>query len=230
MTSINQTVSRQNLIAGKIAKSMTSEGNSALLPANVDWRPPLCRISRSKHWDSFESWERCQKAGSLGPISSKITVTKEKERKKERARRKKGGEEKKSNGCTLSFYNGRFGDSFWRKKSDWTQRAHLAVMFSKIRQHIIFIHFFCQVLMVSSHKPEDWITNCTNALKNASTLFSSSGSVNAFSLFESAPYCVKRMGDDGSEDDKLQDMDRIKNNDLIFKDHSGCLETIPKVS
>ena len=95
----------------------------------------------------------------------------------------------------------------------------------------MFIHFFfCQVLMVSSHKPEDWITNCTNALKKASTLFSSSGSVNAFSLFESAPYCTKRMGDDGSEDDKLQDMDRIKNNDLIFKDHSGCLETIPKVS
>ena len=30
---------------------------------------------------------------------------------KERARRKKGGEEKKCNGCTLSFYNGYFGDS-----------------------------------------------------------------------------------------------------------------------
>ena len=120
---------------------------------------------------------------------------------------------------------------FLAEKSRWTQRAHLAVTFSKIRLHIIFIHFFfCQVLMVSSHKPEDWITNCTNALKNASTLFSSSGSVNAFSLFESAPYCAKRMGDDGSEDDKLQDMDRIKNKDLIFKDHSGSLETIPKVS
>ena len=117
-----------------------------------------------------------------------------------------------------------------KKKSGWTQKAHLAVTFSKIRLHIIFIHFFCQVLMVSSHKPEDWITSCTNALKNASTLFSSSGSVNAFSLFESAPYCAKRMGDDGSEDDKLQDMDRIKNKDLIFKDHSGSLETIPKVS
>ena len=30
---------------------------------------------------------------------------------KERASRKKGGEEKKCNGCTLSFYNGYFGDS-----------------------------------------------------------------------------------------------------------------------
>ena len=40
-------------------------------------------------------------------ISSKITLTKEKERpeKKERARKKKRGEEKKSNACSLnSFY------------------------------------------------------------------------------------------------------------------------------
>ena len=36
MISNNETVSRQNLWAGNIAKSMTSEGNSALLPANVD--------------------------------------------------------------------------------------------------------------------------------------------------------------------------------------------------
>ena len=34
MTSNNETVSRQKLWAGNIAKSMTSEGNSALLPAN----------------------------------------------------------------------------------------------------------------------------------------------------------------------------------------------------
>ena len=31
----NETVSRQNLWAGNIAKSMTSEGNSVLLPTNV---------------------------------------------------------------------------------------------------------------------------------------------------------------------------------------------------
>ena len=36
MTSNNETVSRQNLCAGHIARSMTSGGNSALLPANVD--------------------------------------------------------------------------------------------------------------------------------------------------------------------------------------------------
>ena len=39
----NETVSLQNLWAGNIAKSMTLEGNSAPLPANVDQRPPLQR-------------------------------------------------------------------------------------------------------------------------------------------------------------------------------------------
>ena len=43
MTSNIEDVSRQNLWAGNIAKSMTSEGNSALLPVNVDQRPPLQR-------------------------------------------------------------------------------------------------------------------------------------------------------------------------------------------
>ena len=42
MTSNNETVSRQkSLIVGNIAKSITSEGNNAMLPANVDRRPPL---------------------------------------------------------------------------------------------------------------------------------------------------------------------------------------------
>ena len=41
MTSNNKTVSRQNLSAGNVAKSMKSEGNSALLPADVDRRPQL---------------------------------------------------------------------------------------------------------------------------------------------------------------------------------------------
>ena len=51
----------------------------------------------------------------LSLISSKITVTKEKERKKNKARRRKGGE-KKSNGFTLSCYNGYFGDTLAEKK------------------------------------------------------------------------------------------------------------------
>ena len=43
LTSSNETVSRQNLWAGNVAKSMSSEGNSALLPAIVNRRPPLQR-------------------------------------------------------------------------------------------------------------------------------------------------------------------------------------------
>ena len=41
MTSNNETFSRHNLLAGNIAKSKTSGGNSTLFPANVDWRPLL---------------------------------------------------------------------------------------------------------------------------------------------------------------------------------------------
>ena len=50
-----------------------------------------------------------------------------KEKKKER------GEEKKNNGCTISFYNSYFGDGFWPKENCWTQKVHLAITLSKIR-------------------------------------------------------------------------------------------------
>ena len=43
MTSNNETVSRQNLRADSIAKSMTSKGNSALFTANDDRPTPLQR-------------------------------------------------------------------------------------------------------------------------------------------------------------------------------------------
>ena len=43
-TSSNETESRQNLSACNIAKSMRSEGNSGLLSANVDRRPPFCQV------------------------------------------------------------------------------------------------------------------------------------------------------------------------------------------
>ena len=50
-----------------------------------------------------------------------------KAKKKERGRKEK----RKSNGCTLSFYNGYFGD-FWPKKQ------LLAVTFSKIQLDVFF--------------------------------------------------------------------------------------------
>ena len=39
-------------------------------------------------------------------------------RKKKRVRRRKRGEEKKSNRCTLSFYNSYFGDSYFGPSGD----------------------------------------------------------------------------------------------------------------
>ena len=90
--------------------------------------------------------------------------------------------------------------------------------------------------MVSSDKPKDWIKVCTNALTDASTRFSSPGSVNAFSLFDSSPYCAKKSdGDSQDEQDDEDDMDYkwdmnwMKNKDLIFKDRSSSLVLIPEV-
>ena len=47
MTSNNETVSRQNRWTGNTAKSMTSEGNIALLPGNVDQRSLPALLQRS---------------------------------------------------------------------------------------------------------------------------------------------------------------------------------------
>ena len=80
------------------------------------------------------------KARFLSPRSSKIKVTKEKEKRKGRTRRRKGGEEKKRNGCTLSFYKSYIGDGIiWqigrilckqliqRNEQHWCQMAWNAV-------------------------------------------------------------------------------------------------------
>ena len=48
-------------------------------------------------------------------VSSKTTVTKEKERRKRNSEEKERRRRKKSNGCTLGFYSGYFGDTFWPK-------------------------------------------------------------------------------------------------------------------
>ena len=53
--------------------------------------------------------EKASKGRFLGPISSKIIVTKEKERRKRKNEEEERRRRDKSNGCTLSFYNGYFG-------------------------------------------------------------------------------------------------------------------------
>ena len=82
--------------------------------------------------------KRCEKAGFLSPRSSKIIVTKGNERRKRKSEEKKRRTTEKSNGCTISFYNSYFKDSFWPEKKTVgiTQNVQLARMFSNIRLRI----------------------------------------------------------------------------------------------
>ena len=66
MTSHNETVSLQNLRAGSSVKSMTSQGNSAVLPANVDRRPPLQQGLMNFQLQNFQQYNKSLKDGSLG--------------------------------------------------------------------------------------------------------------------------------------------------------------------
>ena len=61
MTSNNETVSRQNLWADNIAKSIASEGNSALLLAHVDRRPPLQRGLMNFQLENFQLYNKSLK-------------------------------------------------------------------------------------------------------------------------------------------------------------------------
>ena len=49
MTSNNKTFPAKNLLAGNSAKSMTSEGNSPLLPANRELKQRQRRRQRERH-------------------------------------------------------------------------------------------------------------------------------------------------------------------------------------
>ena len=67
-----------------------------------------------------------QKVHFLRPRSSKIIVTKEKERRKRKSEEKERRRRKKISGCTLSFYDGYFGD-FLAEKNCWTQKVHFTI-------------------------------------------------------------------------------------------------------
>ena len=68
MTSNNETVSRQNLWADNIAKSMAFEGNSALLLAHVDRRPPFKRGFMNFQLENFQLCNKSLKDWSLVPL------------------------------------------------------------------------------------------------------------------------------------------------------------------
>ena len=52
----------------------------------------------------------------MGPINSKITLTRKRKKEKETERRKKGGVEKKAMVALLVFMMASFGDNFWPEK------------------------------------------------------------------------------------------------------------------
>ena len=58
-------------------------------------------------------------AGFLGPMSSKIRVMKEMERRKRKSAEGERRRSEKKKGCTLSFYN-----SFFGEKNCWLQKVH----------------------------------------------------------------------------------------------------------
>ena len=77
----------------------------------------------------------CSRLRGFGWPSSKITVTKEKQRRKRKSEEQERTRREKSNGCTLSFYNGYFIMASCEKNC-WMQKILLAVMYQKIRLDI----------------------------------------------------------------------------------------------
>ena len=71
----------------------------------------------------------------MGPINSKITLTRKRKKEKETERRKKGGVEKKAMVALLVFMMATL-EIFWPEKNCWTQKIYLTVTFSKIRLDI----------------------------------------------------------------------------------------------
>ena len=75
-----------------------------------DWQYYLQTSSRFFEYQANEICshrvKRRQMAAFLGPISSKITLTKVKERRERKIEEEEGRRREKSNGCILSFYNG----------------------------------------------------------------------------------------------------------------------------
>ena len=82
---------------------------------------------------------------SLGaPESFEWKGAKEKERRKRKIEEKEIRRRKKSNGCTLSFYNKT------EQKNCWTQKVHLTITLSKIRLEI-------RILKVVKSRPKKYL-------------------------------------------------------------------------
>ena len=90
-------------------------------------------------------WKRAKRpqVSILGPRSSKITSVKEKERRKRKSEEKESRRREKRSVCTLSFYNGYFGE----KKHCLTEEVYLAVnVFKNPARYIIPYLFLLSVV------------------------------------------------------------------------------------
>ena len=80
------------------------------------YKPAFCKKKKKNSlWKFAVIWlKRRQKTGFLSPISSKITLMKEKQRRERDSEEEERRRREKSNGCILSFYKG----YFYRRKSN----------------------------------------------------------------------------------------------------------------
>ena len=119
--------------------------------------------SKCSHWRE----KRPKGRGFSHPISSKITLGKERKAKIGRARRKKGGEEKKNNGWSPSFYLlATFDIGFWVKKKSLTEEVYLVVACSKIL-------FYCSDVTIACSQTFYFLFKVQRA-KNAGDLLTTS--------------------------------------------------------
>ena len=126
----------------------------------------------------------CSRLRGFGWPSSKITVTKEKQRRKRKSEEQERMRREKSNGCTLSFYNGYFIMASCEKNC-WMQKILLAVTYKKIRldihihenfnkahplsYHFPFITTWKKILLSDALGSNIWTDNITNKVLIAST-------------------------------------------------------------
>ena len=72
----------------------------------------------------------------------------------------KKSKKEKSDGYTLSFYNGYFGDSFGRKKNCLREEVYLVVTSSKIRLELSYIKSLFHKAVQNTHGEKMKLLRC----------------------------------------------------------------------
>ena len=128
-----------------------------------------------------------QKAGFLTPISSKITPTKEKEREKRKSQKEERRRREKSNGCTLGFQNGYFGDRFWPKINCRAEEVYLAIRFSKIWPDLCMCINIRKNLVVLVRDESTFLNQQTSTIYDSPFNFCGSVSTNGRLIINASP-------------------------------------------